>query len=62
MTTITCLRCGARFEIDQTPAMPFCSVRCQQMDLQGWLNEEHSLPHVPKDDEELESWLSQQEE
>ena len=62
MSTITCPRCGTRVEIGQTPVMPFCSIRCQQMDLQSWLNEEHSVPHVPKEDEELESWLSSQQE
>lgn len=27
--------------------MPFCSVRCQQIDLGGWLNEEIGLPIEP---------------
>lgn len=31
--------------------LPFCSVRCQQVDLQRWLQEEYHVPHVPDPDE-----------
>ncbi len=31
--------------IDQSNApLPFCSVRCQQLDLANWLDEEYGLP------------------
>lgn len=32
--------------------MPFCSERCRQIDLGRWLREQHTVPHVPNDDEE----------
>lgn len=31
--------------------MPFCSLRCQQVDLGGWLNEQYGVP-VERNDEE----------
>jgi endogenous inhibitor of DNA gyrase (YacG/DUF329 family) len=31
--------------------MPFCSRRCQQIDLARWLNEEYSAPWVGRDEE-----------
>lgn len=31
--------------------MPFCSVRCQQIDLGRWLGEQYSVPHVPTQEE-----------
>ena len=31
--------------------MPFCSLRCQQVDLGGWLDEQHGVP-VEHNDEE----------
>ncbi len=35
--------------------MPFCSVRCQQIDLAAWLDEERSLPvyRNPEDGDDL---------
>jgi hypothetical protein len=32
------------FDQDKSLALPFCSVRCQQIDLKRWLGEEYSLP------------------
>ena len=38
--------------------VPFCSERCQQLDLGRWLNEEYSISRIPdpEDESELESW------
>ena len=32
--------------------MPFCSSRCQQIDLGRWFNEEIGLPVEPSDEDE----------
>ncbi len=42
--------------------MPFCGVRCQQLDLRLWLMEERPLPSVPTDPEEAEAWLLESED
>ncbi|MEW4456173.1 DNA gyrase inhibitor YacG [Bremerella sp. JC817] len=44
MATLRCPTCGHGFDSQFTPAMPFCSERCRQIDLGQWLDEEHSLP------------------
>ena len=43
--SMTCSTCGRRFLLDETPAPPFCSRRCQLVDLGRWLDEEIGLPH-----------------
>ncbi len=37
--------------------MPFCSARCRLLDLGRWLNEEHTLPCDPEEEE----WSGQDE-
>jgi endogenous inhibitor of DNA gyrase (YacG/DUF329 family) len=44
-TRMTCSTCGKRFDPTQSPAPPFCSRRCQQIDLGRWLSEDVQLPH-----------------
>lgn len=44
MAPLRCPTCGHFFESNYTPAMPFCSERCRQIDLGQWLDEEHVLP------------------
>ena len=39
-----CSFCGKTFDQTQTRTMPFCSVRCQQLDLRNWLNEDYGMP------------------
>lgn len=51
MTSLRCPTCNLLFDIEKTKAMPFCSERCRLVDLGRWLNEEHSVPHVPSLDE-----------
>ena len=46
-----CPICGARFEVALTTAMPFCSDRCQRIDLGRWFNEDYGLPWEPTDPE-----------
>ena len=51
MTTITCPICGKQFDSDRTPTMPFCSIRCKQIDLGRWMDERYALPHDANEDE-----------
>lgn len=44
MAILTCPTCGKPFDSERTAAIPFCSRRCQQIDLGRWLNEEHGMP------------------
>ena len=57
MATLKCPICGKVFSAGESPAMPFCSHRCRQMDLGRWLDEKHTLPHVPspEDDEHYDA-------
>jgi len=42
-----CPTCNLEFEAETSPAKPFCSKRCQTIDLGRWLDESYSLPHAP---------------
>ena len=68
MKQIRCPICGTPLDISSSadssnlarPLLPFCSVRCQQLDLGRWLAEEYHVPRVsdPDDDNEEDSPLS----
>ncbi|MBJ42175.1 MAG: DNA gyrase inhibitor YacG [Planctomycetaceae bacterium] len=45
--SVTCPTCGSVFHVQSTPVMPFCSTRCQQIDLGRWFGEEIGLPVEP---------------
>jgi endogenous inhibitor of DNA gyrase (YacG/DUF329 family) len=47
MAIITCGMCRKKFESTESKTLPFCSVRCQQLDLGRWLGERYSMP-VPR--------------
>ena len=47
-----CPTCGKEVNPVVTPAMPFCSVRCKQIDLGRWLGEEYKLPIEREEDHE----------
>jgi endogenous inhibitor of DNA gyrase (YacG/DUF329 family) len=53
MAAVKCPTCGQTFDSEKSPAMPFCSSRCRQIDLGRWLNEDISIPL--NDPEEWES-------
>lgn len=40
-----CSTCGKVYNSGESPAPPFCSRRCQQIDLGRWLDEAIELPH-----------------
>jgi endogenous inhibitor of DNA gyrase (YacG/DUF329 family) len=48
---IRCPICDKPFDPETSPAMPFCSDRCRQIDLGRWLREVYSVP-VERDPEE----------
>ncbi|MFO0925221.1 MAG: DNA gyrase inhibitor YacG [Pirellulales bacterium] len=52
---LRCPTCGASFQADrQSRHMPFCSSRCQLVDLHKWMNHEIGIPHHASDEDEQE--------
>lgn len=53
-----CSYCGGAYDRQQSNCPPFCSTRCQQLDLRNWLNESYGLPYEnesrPEDISELD--------
>ncbi len=45
-----CSLCGEPFDRQDSTVFPFCSVRCQQIDLGHWLNEDFGLPVAGHED------------
>lgn len=41
---LRCAKCGQSYLPNDQKILPFCSLRCQQIDLAGWLDEEYGLP------------------
>jgi len=54
MTRLRCPICHRSFDAESSDALPFCSERCQQIDLSRWLGERYGLPvqRTEEDDEE----------
>ena len=47
--TRKCPHCGRAFRpAPDHPWRPFCSERCQLIDLGGWLSERHAIPGDPE--------------
>jgi len=42
--TTTCPTCGKKAQQEDNKAYPFCTQRCQLIDLGRWLGEEYRLP------------------
>jgi len=56
ITTVPCPTCKTQVEWStDNPYRPFCSKRCQLIDLGEWAKEEHRLPTDPED-LEPEDW------
>ncbi len=47
MATARCPTCEKPFVVEKTKAVPFCSERCQLVDLGRWLDERNSVPVDP---------------
>lgn len=54
---LSCPTCEKRFEPYDSSTLPFCSERCQRIDLRRWLGETYSMPRV-LDPEEAEEFLA----
>jgi uncharacterized protein len=50
-----CPHCTRQVTWPDTPTYPFCSERCQLIDLGAWASGAYSIPCEPLDEEEL--WL-----
>ncbi len=42
---LRCAYCGEKYEPSASPCKPFCSSRCQKIDLGNWLDESYGLPY-----------------
>lgn len=51
---LTCSLCGKKFLKSESKTLPFCTARCQQIDLGYWLNESYGLPVESSPDAALE--------
>ena len=50
MPLATCPTCRKQFDSASSAVRPFCSVRCQQIDLGRWLEGRYTVPGKPIDD------------
>jgi endogenous inhibitor of DNA gyrase (YacG/DUF329 family) len=44
LTILKCSKCGSEYALESSSYRPFCSERCQQVDLRNWLTESYGLP------------------
>ncbi len=49
MAARRCPVCGKAFDPERSPALPFCSDRCRQLDLGRWLDEKYGLAYEPEE-------------
>ena len=47
--TAKCPMCGNVEEWEDNAFRPFCSKRCQLLDLEGWLSERYRIPDAEED-------------
>jgi uncharacterized protein len=52
MSQMRCPTCDQPFDPHDSHAMPFCSDRCRQIDLNRWLKEEIGMPRSEVSEEE----------
>lgn len=52
MSRLKCSICEREFDPADSAALPFCSHRCQQIDLGRWFGERYSVPVERLDDED----------
>lgn len=55
MIKVSCPICGRRMEgqtLAEWPAFPFCSARCQTIDLGRWLGETYRIPAEEPEDQQ----------
>lgn len=57
----TCPVCENQFKGLGSSHLPFCSLRCRQVDLGRWLNESYGLPYENEDRPQLdENWETEE--
>lgn len=47
ISQLTCPVCRKKVVLEETDAMPFCSLRCRNIDLGRWLDEAIGVPVEP---------------
>ena len=52
---VRCPTCHKTFLPELSDAMPFCSLRCKQIDARRWLDEQYVLPGDLEDEPEEDS-------
>ncbi len=52
MSTLHCPICQKTFDPAESKSMPFCSQRCQMIDLGRWFNEDYGLPYEGDEEDE----------
>ena len=57
MVRLSCPACQRRFDSKTSEVLPFCSERCQQIDLGRWLDEQYGLPWESEDNADAEQHL-----
>ena len=63
MPSVACPTCGGPVVIASTPVPPFCSVRCQSIDLGRWLDEEIGMPfEVDREGRQLQRRIGEEDE
>jgi uncharacterized protein len=50
MTELRCPTCNVKFDSQHSPALPFCSPQCRDIDLARWMDERIGLPIEREDD------------
>ena len=58
----SCSLCGHPFLRQESKAFPFCSRRCQQIDLGHWLDERLGLPMEGQEDQEFTGFHDSEDE
>ncbi|MEA9356922.1 DNA gyrase inhibitor YacG [Bacteriovorax sp. PP10] len=56
--TVKCPQCATEFSYYESEFRPFCTERCQQIDLGHWFQESYTVPdkgHNPQEEVENES-------
>ena len=49
---VKCPQCKAKVQWENNPHRPFCSERCQLLDLGAWAEEKYRIPGAVVDDED----------
>ncbi len=49
-----CPQCKKPIDVDPNPFRPFCSDRCQKIDLGKWFHESYRIPDEEKKSEEVD--------